>query len=111
MQVCALIIVRVHVAKSDFLAAISHNMKFSKDKVLQSCARISHKEDAFSPAIFFLNGRKLYLMTCNQSCLCPLFALKYTDSHSGSGLQSFICDREPSLGNIACDKTFLNKFS
>ena len=44
---------RARAAKSDFLATISHIMKFSKDIVLKSYARISHKQDAFSSATCF----------------------------------------------------------
>ena len=40
-------------AKSDFLATISPIMKFSKDTVLKSDAKMSHKQDVFAPATFF----------------------------------------------------------
>ena len=36
-----------------FLATISHIMEFSKDIVLKSGARISHKQDVFGSATFF----------------------------------------------------------
>ena len=42
-----------HAAKSVFLATISHIMEFSKDIVLKSDPRISHKQDAFCSATFF----------------------------------------------------------
>ena len=39
--------VRARAAKSDFLATVSHIMKFSKDIVLKSDARISHNKMLF----------------------------------------------------------------
>ena len=60
-------------------STIRFSWKISKDIVLKFDGRISHKQDAFSPA------------TCEPQQLCGiLIVLTYTDAHPDFGHQNFI---------------------
>ena len=101
--------VRDTAAKSGFLATISHKVKFSNDIVLKSEGIFSHKHFLmlFLQQHFFFLKFAAHIchgalsMTCSQSCWSLHF---FADKH-GCALWFGSSKYQPSLGNIACDKT------